>query len=245
MPEHVKTGIAGLDSILGGGIYENATVLVNGNPGTGKSILSMQYLYHGVREEDERGIYLSFEESSDDIAAAAIEIGFDDWEEHVEDGDIAVYDKMELLEEREFTSSLSRILGDIDTSQYDRLVMDSLTMFEMFFEDEQKKRTYLLKLIDILKHNGLTSLLTRESTAIFPDRDIGPEEFLTDGNIYLIQTPTSADSNRYIWVAKMRKQEIDTHIFPIDLREGGITVHDSAAGFSYMTGEDIDQGRGP
>lgn len=245
MTDYVKTGVDGLDAILGGGINEHATVLLNGNPGTGKSILSMQYLYHGVKDHDEAGIYLSFEESQQDVATAATSIGFEEWRDYVASGDIAVYDKMELLEEREFTSSLSRILGDLDTDRYDRLVMDSLTMFEMFFEDEQKKRTYLLKLIDILKHNGLTALLTREATAIFPDRDIGPEEFLTDGNIYLVQSPTSADSNRYIWVAKMRKQEIDTHIFPIDIGRGGIKVHDSAAGFSYMTGQDIDQGRGP
>ena len=76
MPEFVKTGVDGLDSILNGGIVENAAVLVSGNPGTGKSILGMQYLYNGVEMFDEGGIYLTFEETADDISQAANSIGF-------------------------------------------------------------------------------------------------------------------------------------------------------------------------
>jgi len=213
MTDKVRTGVEGLDAVLNGGIHENSTVLVSGNPGTGKSILGMQYLAHGVRN-GEGGVYLSFEETRDDINEAAESIGIDGWTEAVEEEDIIIYDKMDLLEETEFSETLTHILDDIDSDSYSRLVMDSLTMFEMFFETEQEKRTYLLKLIDILKHNGFTSLLIQESEAVFPDRDIGLEEFLTDGNIYLAQTPTKSGANRYVWVAKMRKQEIDTHVFP-------------------------------
>ena len=240
--DRVTTGIEGLDAILGGGIQRNSTVLISGNQGTGKSILGTQYLDHGVREHDEGGVYLTFEETVDDVVEAAESIGMDDWGEHVENGDIVVYDKMDLLEETDFSQSLTRILDDIDSDSYSRLVIDSLTMFQMFFESEQEKRTYLLKLIDILKHNGYTSLLIQESQETFPDRDIGLEGFLTDGNIYLAQTPTKSGANRYVWVAKMRKQEIDTHVFPMEIGEGGIRVHDNAAGFSYMSGEDVDMG---
>ncbi|HKJ58779.1 MAG TPA: ATPase domain-containing protein, partial [Halobacteriales archaeon] len=84
--ELVKTGIEGIDKILNGGIVKNATVLVSGNPGTGKSLLGIQYIYNGVREYDEKGIYLSFEENAEDIAQAAESIGFDEWSELVESG---------------------------------------------------------------------------------------------------------------------------------------------------------------
>ncbi len=244
MTDKVKTGVEGLDTVLNGGIHENSTVLVSGNPGTGKSILGMQYLAHGVDEYDEGGVYLTFEETRDDVNEAAESIGIEGWNEAVEDGDIIIYDKMDLLEETEFSQTLTHILDDIDSDSYSRLVMDSLTMFEMFFESEQEKRTYLLKLIDILKHNGFTSLLIQESEAVFPDRDIGLEEFLTDGNIYLAQTPTKSGANRYVWVAKMRKQEIDTHVFPMEIDEGGVRVHENAAGFSYMSGENVGDSMG-
>ncbi|MFB6303569.1 MAG: RAD55 family ATPase [Haloferacaceae archaeon] len=234
MVDLVKTGIDGLDEILGGGIARNAAVLVSGNPGTGKSILSMQYLYHGVRDHDEKGIYLSFEENEADIAQAAESIGFEEWEEYVENGDIVVYDKRDLLREDDFSSTIDRILEYVAVDDYSRLVVDSFTMFSMFFETERDRRTYLLRFIDILKENGQTALLVNEQGAIFPETEIDLENFLTDGNIYLSQIPTNADVNRYLWVAKMRKQDFDNEVFPMDIDEGGITVHQDAAGFSLM-----------
>lgn len=241
--ELVKTGIDGIDSILGGGIVKNATVLVSGNPGTGKSILGIQYLYNGVRESDEQGIYLSFEENDDDIRQAAESIGFTEWADYVEGGDIKIYDKQVLLRENDFSSTLDTLLDDLQGSDYERLVMDSLTMFQLFFETEKEKRTYLLQFSDILKQNGFTSLLISETGAMFPDTEVTLENFMTDGNIYLFQTPTESGVNRYIWIAKMRKQDIKNDIFPMDISEGGITVHERAAGFSMM--EETGGGGGP
>jgi len=56
MSELVSTGVAGLDSILTGGITERSTVLVSGNPGTGKSIFGIQYLYHGAPNTTNSGV---------------------------------------------------------------------------------------------------------------------------------------------------------------------------------------------
>ena len=236
MVDLTKTGIDGLDAILNGGIVTNSTVLVSGNPGTGKSILGLQFIYNGVREYDEPGVYLSFEENTEDINEAAESIGFDDWRELVEEDEIRIYDKRELLHETDFSSTLDHLLEDFVDADFDRLVMDSLTMFQMFFENEREKRTYLLQFSDILKQSELTSLLINEQEAVFPNTEMGLENFLTDGNIYLIQTPTQSGVNRYIWVAKMRKQNIQTDIFPMDIGDGGIVVHENAAGFS-MIGE--------
>ena len=230
----VDTGVDGLDSILNGGITENTAVLISGNPGTGKSILGMQFIYSGVEEFDEGGIYLTFEETVDDIAEAAESIGFDRWREHVEEGRITVYDKRQKLEGDDFGDMLERFLTDVADEGYDRLVLDSLTMFQLFFEDEKDQRQYLLKFIDILKDSGLTSLLTAEQSAIFPDTEIGLENYLTDGNIYLVQSPAGNTSNRYVWVAKMRKQAIENSMFPMEIKQGGITVHEQAAGFSMV-----------
>lgn len=234
--DYVETGIDGVDSILNGGIVKNATVLLSGNPGTGKSIFGLGYLYHGARAQDEKGIYLSFEENEEDIEQAAISIGFDDWPALVEAGDISVFDKRALLRENDFSSTLDRILDDLQESEYERLVMDTLTMFQMFFETENEKRRYLLKFSDILKANGFTSLLISEQGAVFPDTEIGLENFLTDGNIYLFQMPTDSGVNRYIWIAKMRRQNIQNDIFPMEIVQGGIRVHEAAAGFSMMEG---------
>jgi len=235
MIETTATGIDGLDDILNGGIVKNSTTLVSGNPGAGKSILCLQFLYNGVKEFGEKGIYLSFEEDVQDLEEAAVSLGFDEWGEYVENGDIKVYDKQELLRENDFSSSLDLLLDDIEDAGYDRLVLDSLAMFELFFENESEKRTYLLKFTDILSQNELTTLMTNEQGAVFPDTEIGLENYLTDGNIYLIQTPTESGVNRYVWVAKMRKQNIETDIFPMEIAEGGIRVHQNASAFSMMS----------
>lgn len=234
MIELTKTGIDGLDSILNGGIVKNSTTLVSGNPGAGKTIFGLQFIYNGVDKFDEKGIFLSFEENEQDLREAAESIGLDRWAEYVESDDIRVYDKRELLSDNDFSTSLDLILDDCQDSDFERVVLDSLAMFELFFDDEKERRTYLLKFTDILKENGLTTLMTNEQGAVFPKSDIGLENYLTDGNIYLLQTPTESGVNRYVWVAKMRKQKIDTDIFPIEIGQGGITVHENASAFSMM-----------
>ncbi|MFB6105655.1 MAG: RAD55 family ATPase [Halobacteriaceae archaeon] len=240
MVTRVRTGVEGLDDVLGGGIVEQSAVLVSGNPGTGKSILSMQYLYAGAREFGDRGIYLSFEENAADIRKAAESVGFEEWADLVDSEDIVVYDKRDLLREDDFSATLDRILEFVSAEGYERIVVDSLTMFSMFFDDEREQRTYLLRFIDILKDNDMTALLVNEQGAFFPEAEIGLENFLTDGNIYLSQIPTGGDVNRYLWVAKMRKQDFDNQVFPIDVGEGGVVVHRDAADFSLMEGSDLD-----
>ncbi len=235
MVELTETGIDGLDEIMGGGIVRNSTTLISGNPGAGKSVFGLQYIYNGVESFDEEGIYLSFEENEEDLRQAAESIGFENWQEHVDTGAIRIFDKRELLRENDFNSSLELILDDVQDSRYERLVLDSLTMFQLFFEDEREKRTYLLKLTDILRENGLTTVMTNEQGTVFPETDIGLENFLTDGNIFLLQTPTESGVNRYVWVAKMRKQDIDTDIFPMEIAQGGIRVHQNASAFSMLS----------
>jgi KaiC/GvpD/RAD55 family RecA-like ATPase len=236
MVELTRTGIDGLDEILNGGVVTNSTTLVSGNPGAGKSVLGLQFIYNGVELFDEKGIYLTFEENEEDLRESAESLGFENWQDHVESGAIQVYDKQVLLRENDFSSSLELLLSDLGEEECERLVLDSLTMFQLFFDDEREERTYLLKFIDILSENGLTTLMTNEQSTMFPDTDIGLANFLTDGNIFLLQTPTESGVNRYVWVAKMRKKSIDTDIFPMEISEGGITIHQNASAFS-MIGE--------
>jgi KaiC/GvpD/RAD55 family RecA-like ATPase len=233
--ELTKTGIEGLDEILNGGIVRNSTTLVSGNPGAGKSILGLQYIYNGVELFDEKGIFLSFEENEEDLRQAAESIGFENWQRHVDNGDIKVYDKQVLLRENDFSSSLELLLEELDGDNYERLVLDSLTMFQLFFDTEREQRTYLLKFTDILAENNLTTLMTNEQGTVFPETDIGLENFLTDGNIFLLQTPTDSGVNRYVWVAKMRKKNINTDIFPMEISQGGLTIHENASAFSMMS----------
>lgn len=62
--DRISTGISGLDSLIEGGVPKGYTVLVAGNPGTGKTILTSHFLYEGLKN-GESGLYVSFSESKD------------------------------------------------------------------------------------------------------------------------------------------------------------------------------------
>lgn len=239
MVTSVPFGISGLDDILDGGIVKNSTVLISGSPGTGKTILGLQYLYNGAKQFDDRGVYLTFEEHAHDLEEAAESLGLDEWGSLVEDKAITVHDKRHLLEMSDFSSTLDLVLDELEDESIDRLVLDSLTMFQMFFDNENERRTYLLKLADVLEIHGVTALFIHEQSGAFPRTEIGLENFLTDGNIYMTQIPTQSGVDRYIWVPKMRKKNIDTDFFPMEIGNGGITVHRDAAQFSLLGGESL------
>jgi len=233
MSELVSTGVEGLDSILTGGITERSTVLVSGNPGTGKSIFGIQYLYHGVTEHDERGVYVSFEEDEADIRGAAESIGLEGFGDLVDSGDIVILDKRDAARDRFLDGSRQAARHDRRwrvRSAGPRLAIDVPALL--------RRRTGEADVpAEVLGHpqGQRADLAAHQRAGRGVPRHRGRlENFLTDGNIYFIQTPTDSGVNRYVWVAKMRKQDIDTDIFPMEIGEGGITVHERAGGFSMM-----------
>ncbi|HEY3422139.1 MAG TPA: ATPase domain-containing protein, partial [Methanocellaceae archaeon] len=77
--KYIKTGVQGIDSILKGGLYPSSSVLVSGPPGSGKSILGMQYIFRGAKDLGERGLMISVEETNDSLADYAASLGWDEW----------------------------------------------------------------------------------------------------------------------------------------------------------------------
>lgn len=72
--DRISTGIAGLDGLIEGGIPRGFTVLVAGNPGTGKTILTSHFLYAGL-QKGENSIYVSFGESKNQFLENLEKIG--------------------------------------------------------------------------------------------------------------------------------------------------------------------------
>lgn len=75
--DRVKTGIAQLDHMLGGGFLAGDAVLVMGGAGTGKTTLGLQYLVNGATEFGENGIYVTFEQMPDQLYRDAMNFGWD------------------------------------------------------------------------------------------------------------------------------------------------------------------------
>src|SRR4030095_12077049 len=74
--EKVRTGIQGFDEITGGGLPQGRPTLVCGGPGCRKTLCAMEFLVRGAMEFDEPGVFVSFEESSDELTKNVLSLGF-------------------------------------------------------------------------------------------------------------------------------------------------------------------------
>ena len=73
--EVVRSGVPGLDNILKGGIKKKSSVLVSGVPGSGKTMIGLQFIYYGATQFGESGIYITSEETENDLRAYAHQLG--------------------------------------------------------------------------------------------------------------------------------------------------------------------------
>ncbi|MFZ1039440.1 MAG: ATPase domain-containing protein, partial [Candidatus Bathyarchaeia archaeon] len=77
MTEKTATGIQGLDELVGGGIPKGRVVLVIGGPGSGKTIFAAQFLYKGIKDHSENGIFVSLDESKEHFFDEMQQFGWD------------------------------------------------------------------------------------------------------------------------------------------------------------------------
>ena len=89
--ENVPSGITGLDDLLGGGYPRGRVILITGGPGSGKTLMSMQFLIDGVERFDERGVFVSLEESKYHLLSEMNNFGWD-LEKYEKKGQIAIVD---------------------------------------------------------------------------------------------------------------------------------------------------------
>ncbi len=71
------TGIQGLDQLLEGGIPQGRTILVVGGPGTGKTIFASQFIFNGIRQQAENGVFVSLDEGKDHFFREMQHFGWD------------------------------------------------------------------------------------------------------------------------------------------------------------------------
>src|SRR5687768_7876439 len=75
-PDRISTGIEGLDYILKGGLPKNRLYLIEGNPGTGKTTMGLQFLLEGERK-GEQGLYITLSESREELISVGKSHGWD------------------------------------------------------------------------------------------------------------------------------------------------------------------------
>ncbi len=224
--EKIKTGIPGLDELLNGGIPTGSNVLVAGGTGTGKTILTTQYLYNGATQYGDAGLFVTLEGNIRDIAWNMESFQWD-IKSLQEQNMMTIYrlnlghlKEKSMIEDR-VEEQLMEIEKEVKEINAKRLVVDSTTVFGAYL-DPSILRTTLFKFCDRLKDLGCTTLLTSETQPTKTSFSAyGVEEFVADGIIALYFTPP----NRSVFIRKMRGTKHDKDPHPIDINEMGISIN--------------------
>jgi KaiC/GvpD/RAD55 family RecA-like ATPase len=219
--ERVKTGIPGLDEIMSGGIPRSQQALLTGTSGTGKTTFCCQYMYNGVKNFNDNGVYLSFEEPADSITENAKSFGWD-FKELEKSGKFSFirYDPYHIEDVFDILESTVRQV------KATRVVVDSISALGLHIKDEAELRRMIFNLSIILRKLGCTSMLVSEivpgSTGL---SRYGVEEFVADSVIVLYYERLQSTFSRAIQVWKIRGSPHSEKLHPYKIEPRGVTVY--------------------
>ena len=162
--EKSPTGIEGVDEITGGGLPRGRTTLLLGGPGSGKTVFALQTLVNGAREFAEPGIFVAFEENTQEILQNAASFGWD-LPALVESGQLLFIDahlspRMVAMGEFELTLLLARLAEQGKAMGAVRIVFDAIDVLLTMMDDPGAERLELYRVRDWLKAQHLTGMIT-------------------------------------------------------------------------------------
>lgn len=233
--ERLSSGVINLDNKMGGGFFEGSVNLVTGKTGTGKTSFSASFIHEGV-QKGEAGVYITTEEEEKDILKDVKEMFGWDLEQYLEDGLLTVdsvkpvfptreVDNLNRLVQGYISDFMEKLEKNVEEVDAERVVIDSVSLIEMFVKDEYMARVVISSLIKKLKEMEVTALLV----GTIPETSEGLTgggitEYLVDSVIKLEFTPISERYNRTLEIRKMRRTDHDIEIFPIEITDEGLTV---------------------
>ncbi|WP_158059687.1 ATPase domain-containing protein [Halorussus halophilus] len=222
-PERISTGTEGLDDILQGGLVPNRSYLVRGDPGTGKTILGLNFLT--AKREDETALYVNLEETEEDIRTNAASVGIDIGD--VEFLDLSpesqVFSQDQSYDifapdEVEQDPLTTKITDRVEALSPDRVFIDPLTKLRYLTADEYQFRKQVISFMQYLRERGATVLFTSQNTSESSDEDL---QFLSDGMIELARD----SSGRTISVPKFRGSGTQSGTHSLSIGDDGIRVY--------------------
>lgn len=221
--ERIESGIPGLDELIEGGFVKGSVNLIAGSTGTCKTIFCSQFIWHGL-QKGERGLYITLEESAEDIKAEALQFGMD-FDKYIKQGKCTV----EYVYPKTFSDLVSEILGRIKEVNASRFVLDAVTLLGFYMEGAERLRDKVFTLFQKLKALGVTALVVSE----IPEGSkvlskFGFEEFVADSVItFHYLEYVAGGTPRSIVIRKMRRTNHGTDIYLFEITEKGIVVKKS------------------
>ena len=234
MPENRRqlpkalTGIEGLDIITNGGLPKGRATLICGGTGTGKTLLAMEFLLRGAMQYNEPGVFMAFEESTNDLITNVVSIGFD------LDGLIAskkivvdfVYiDQYEIVEAGEYNldALFIRLGAAIDSIGAKRVVLDTIESLFSNLPNPAVLRAELRRLFRWLKEKGVTAVITGEGGTDTLSRH-GIEEYVSDCVINVTVSIEERVASRRLRIVKYRGSSHGSNDYPFVIDGDGISL---------------------
>jgi len=219
----IGTGIASLDRLMGGGFKRGSVNLVGGGPGSGKSILCMQFLVEGIINHNENAIYISFEQ---DVQTILDDFKCFDWdiENLVKERKLVILYYTPQQVEKVLESGGGIVQDTIESIHAKRLVIDSLTAFTLLHENNIERQYAVLRLFDNARKWGVTALMTSQQEQDPQSHPTTALEFETDAVVLLYNVRKGANRQRGIEIFKMRGSAHSTLTYPFDITDRGVSV---------------------
>ncbi|ASJ02637.1 ATPase [Thermococcus profundus] len=217
----IPTGIPSLDGALSGGFPRGSTILLAGNPGSGKTHLAVHILYNNMRR-GLRGVYVSFAETKKQFYRNAHQSGID-LSKMEEAGLFKFYDMLTVPRD-ELEGMIAYLISDIVEFKPDIIVFDSVTVFGQMF-GEAHLRSFLHSVIGRIV-NALDSLAILIDEIPYGERRVGfgLEEFVVDGVIVLEMERMGEVIRRYLTIPKMRGRPLRRSAYEYVITEDGLEV---------------------
>lgn len=224
----MPTGISGFDELVEGGIPKDSLVLLSGSTGTGKSTFAMNFLVEGIKM-GQHGCYISLEESIDETVRQMTMFNWD-INKMIASGNLALR-KPELYD---FDELLMTIEDAVTKVNAERLVIDSISLISLYFQDQFKVRRAIFDLEKSVKHLGCTTIALSEVPMLESRYSrFGVEEFVADGLIVLYMIKKENVFHRGISVIKMRATNHSLKVHPFQIEAGrGIVVYPTEESFT-------------
>lgn len=231
LPIKVPTGITGFDEITGGGLPRGRTTLLVGGPGSGKTVLALQFLVHGAQDCKEPGIFVAFEENSKRIAANAEGFG---WKlEVLQPKKLYFMDaqpKLDLLQSGDFDLSgmLAALEARIAEFGVRRIVFDALDVVLALLPDQAAKKREIYRLHEWLLAHELTGIISLKASgdmeSLAGPQSLGFMQFMVDCVVILKQDVVQGVSQRSLRVLKYRGSSFDEDESPFLIGKSGVEV---------------------
>jgi circadian clock protein KaiC len=241
--EKTPSGIAGLDQITGGGLPKGRPTLVVGSAGCGKTLLAIEFLVRGALEHDEPGIFVSFEETADELAANVASLGYDlpalvARRKLLVDHVVVERSEIEETGEYDLGGLFVRVGSAIDEIGAKRVALDSVETLFAGLRNAGVLRAELKRLFRWLKSKGVTAIITGEQGAGTLTRH-GLEEYLSDCVVLLDHRVTNQIATRRIRVVKYRGSRHNADEYPFLIDDDGFSVLPiTSLGLDYRVSRD-------